>query len=176
MHDKINHPKHYTQGIECWDYITSHKMGYLEGNIIKYVTRYKYKDGLDDLFKAKAYLTRLIEEQFGPPIMVEPSCPMKDVAPCNLDGRNCGTGHPASCEAKAVVRINGAIPLRPIPDCDCGGGLPHQPCQLDGRNCGLDHSHGGANGPSDAADPDMYCLGDYQRPADWMKRRYWISE
>ena len=58
--DKIHHPKHYTQGIECWDYIISHDMGYLEGNVIKYVTRYKHKDGLDDLLKAKAYLDRLI--------------------------------------------------------------------------------------------------------------------
>ena len=78
MHDKIKHPKHYTQGIECWDYITSHKMGYLEGNIVKYVTRYKDKDGLDDLFKAKAYLQRLIEEQFGPPIVEQPLCNCED--------------------------------------------------------------------------------------------------
>ena len=62
MDDLINNPKHYTQGIECWDYIVSHKMGYLDGNIIKYVTRYKYKDGIKDLRKAKAYLERLITE------------------------------------------------------------------------------------------------------------------
>jgi len=58
--DKIHHPKHYTQGVECWDYIVSHEMGYLEGNVIKYITRYKYKDGLNDLLKARAYLDRLI--------------------------------------------------------------------------------------------------------------------
>lgn len=58
--DKIHHPKHYTQGIECWDYIVSHEMGYLEGNVIKYITRYKDKDGLNDLLKAQAYLDRLI--------------------------------------------------------------------------------------------------------------------
>jgi hypothetical protein len=61
--DKIHHPKHYTRGIECWDYIVSHDMGYLEGNVIKYITRYKYKDGLDDLLKARAYLDRLITKQ-----------------------------------------------------------------------------------------------------------------
>ena len=59
--DLINKPSHYTQGIECWDYITSHKMNYLEGNIIKYVTRYKDKNGLQDLEKARAYLDKLIE-------------------------------------------------------------------------------------------------------------------
>ena len=57
----IDHPKHYTQGIECWDYIVSHEMNYLQGNIIKYVTRYKHKNGLEDLKKAQAYLNKLIE-------------------------------------------------------------------------------------------------------------------
>lgn len=61
-HDVIGNPKHYTSGIECWDYITSHNLGYLEGNIIKYVTRYKLKNGLEDLKKAKAYLDKLILE------------------------------------------------------------------------------------------------------------------
>lgn len=65
--DKIHHPKHYTQGIECWDYIVSHEMGYLEGNIIKYITRYKDKDGLNDLLKARAYLDRLIKKAQGAP-------------------------------------------------------------------------------------------------------------
>ena len=57
-------PEHYKKGIECWDYIVSHDLGYLEGNIIKYITRAGLKDGestLDDLLKAKAYLTKLIE-------------------------------------------------------------------------------------------------------------------
>lgn len=63
--DKIHHPKHYTQGIECWDYIVSHDMGYLEGNIIKYITRYKDKGGGEDLLKARAYLDRLIKKEGG---------------------------------------------------------------------------------------------------------------
>lgn len=63
MNDNVNHPAHYTQGIECWDYITSHNLGYLEGNVIKYVTRYKLKNGLEDLEKAKAYLEKLIAEE-----------------------------------------------------------------------------------------------------------------
>lgn len=61
--DVIKQPKHYTSGsIECWDYITSQNLGYLEGNIIKYVTRYRHKNGLEDLKKAQAYLERLIKE------------------------------------------------------------------------------------------------------------------
>lgn len=54
-------PMHYKQGIETWDYIASQNMSYIQGNIIKYVTRYKHKNGLEDLKKAKAYLDKLIE-------------------------------------------------------------------------------------------------------------------
>jgi len=60
--DLINHPSHYNVGIECWDYILSHKMGFLEGNIIKYITRYKQKNGKADLLKAKEYLNKLIDD------------------------------------------------------------------------------------------------------------------
>ena len=58
MSDKIN-PTYYRKGIETTDYIVSHSMNYLEGNIIKYVTRYKDKGGLEDIEKAEWYLARL---------------------------------------------------------------------------------------------------------------------
>jgi hypothetical protein len=58
MSDKIN-PTYYRKGIETTDYIVSHSMNYVEGNIIKYVTRYKYKGGLEDIEKAEWYLARL---------------------------------------------------------------------------------------------------------------------
>lgn len=59
--DNIHKPRHYNLGIETIDYINSWNMGYIEGNIIKYVTRYPYKNGLEDLEKAKEYLERLIK-------------------------------------------------------------------------------------------------------------------
>lgn len=62
VNDNIEHPAHYTQGIETVDYITAWDMNYIEGNIIKYVTRYKYKGGLEDLKKARWYLNRLIDD------------------------------------------------------------------------------------------------------------------
>lgn len=62
--DTVNHPAHYTQGtIECIDYILDKKMDYLEGNIVKYITRYKNKNGVEDLKKARWYLDRLIQER-----------------------------------------------------------------------------------------------------------------
>ena len=61
MDDKIN-PEYYTQGsIQCIDYIISKKLNFLEGNVVKYITRNKDKGGLEDLKKAQWYLNRLIE-------------------------------------------------------------------------------------------------------------------
>jgi hypothetical protein len=61
--DIINKPPHYNQGlIEPIDFIKSQNMNYIEGNIIKYTTRYKFKNGIEDLKKAQWYLDKLIEE------------------------------------------------------------------------------------------------------------------
>jgi hypothetical protein len=57
-------PSHYAfdEGvIECIDYIDSHAFDFVEGNIIKYITRYQYKNGTEDLKKAHWYLERLIK-------------------------------------------------------------------------------------------------------------------
>jgi hypothetical protein len=65
--DKIN-PDHYkTGGIETIDYIKAKLTkeqfeGYLIGNLIKYTSRYRNKNGLEDLHKAEWYLCRLIKE------------------------------------------------------------------------------------------------------------------
>lgn len=48
--------------IQPWDAITAwFGPGYLAGNIIKYVSRYEQKNGLEDLAKAQHYLAKLIE-------------------------------------------------------------------------------------------------------------------
>ena len=61
--DIINNPPHYNQGsIELIDFIKSQNMSYIEGNIIKYTTRYKFKNGIEDLKKAQWYLDKLIAE------------------------------------------------------------------------------------------------------------------
>lgn len=53
---------HYKQkGVQPWDYIIANNLGYLEGNVVKYVTRHKDKGGIQDLEKARHYLDKLIE-------------------------------------------------------------------------------------------------------------------
>tara|TARA_R100000664_G_C2759074_1_gene148461 strand:+ start:876 stop:1100 length:225 start_codon:yes stop_codon:yes gene_type:complete len=66
MIDNVNSPKHYNQaGIECIDAIEAATGDgfehYLQGNIIKYVWRYRYKNGTEDLQKAQWYLNKLIK-------------------------------------------------------------------------------------------------------------------
>ena len=63
----VTHPPHYNKAnIECIDAIraaTNEGYGYyLQGNILKYVWRYRYKGGVEDLEKAMFYLDRLIKE------------------------------------------------------------------------------------------------------------------
>ena len=65
--DMVNSPPHYGTGvIECIDYIEDfltkeEYIGYLRGNIAKYLHRWRYKNGIEDLKKAEWYGSRLIE-------------------------------------------------------------------------------------------------------------------
>lgn len=57
---------HYkSMAIEPLAYIEANHIGFHAGNVIKYVSRYKSKNGLDDLQKAKFYIERLIELEEG---------------------------------------------------------------------------------------------------------------
>ena len=52
---------HYKGGIQHWDYIISNEIPYMEAQIIKYVTRWRDKNGIEDLRKAHHFLEKLIE-------------------------------------------------------------------------------------------------------------------
>ena len=67
--DNVNHPKHYCKGgVESIDFVraaVSNLSGFeavCVANIIKYAWRYKEKNGLEDVMKARKYLEWLIEE------------------------------------------------------------------------------------------------------------------
>lgn len=69
MSDNVNKPPHYGQGgIECITYIKDiltdeELIGYYRGNVAKYLHRWRYKNGLEDLKKARWYLEALIQLQ-----------------------------------------------------------------------------------------------------------------
>ena len=53
---------HYKQhGVQPWDIITQYDLNFFAGNVVKYLLRYKYKNGVEDLEKAQHYLKKLIE-------------------------------------------------------------------------------------------------------------------
>ena len=67
--DPVNHPSHYTQGgVECKDAIKAAVTalggyeGFLTGNAIKYLWRWKLKNGAEDLRKAAFWIQELIGE------------------------------------------------------------------------------------------------------------------
>ena len=54
--------EHYTrQKIQHWDYVAANDLDYFQGQITKYVSRWKDKNGLEDLKKAQHFLTKYIE-------------------------------------------------------------------------------------------------------------------
>lgn len=68
--DMVEHPSHYTAGaVECIDAIESAVTGLtgaeavLTAQVIKYIWRFKRKNGVEDLKKARWYLDRLISKQ-----------------------------------------------------------------------------------------------------------------
>jgi len=52
---------HYARGGDCqhWDWIERNGMGYLEGCATKYVSRWRFKNGVQDLHKALHYVAKI---------------------------------------------------------------------------------------------------------------------
>ncbi len=69
--DSVNKPSHYANSeIEVIDYIKDKLTpdlyeGYCIGNVIKYVSRYRFKGGIEDLKKAEVYLRWAIKSLEG---------------------------------------------------------------------------------------------------------------
>ena len=66
--EEVTNPKHYDKvgfAIQPIEYITKNEFDFLEGNVIKYVSRYQHKGGVNDLLKARTYIEFLIERERG---------------------------------------------------------------------------------------------------------------
>ena len=61
--EDIKKPSRYNKRgkLECWDVILDQDMNFLEGSVLKYLWRYKEKNGIHDLEKAKVYIDKIIE-------------------------------------------------------------------------------------------------------------------
>lgn len=55
---------HYQLPIQPLDYITENNLDYLQGNVVKYVTRHKSKNGAEDILKAIDYCIFILEKDY----------------------------------------------------------------------------------------------------------------
>ena len=58
-------PTYYGTGFDVIDFCQKNNLDFMQGNVIKYVTRYKEKNGKEDLLKAKEYIDRMIKKMEG---------------------------------------------------------------------------------------------------------------
>ena len=61
--DQVGGSHYLKMKIQPIEYILANDLGFLEGNVIKYVSRYKLKNGVEDLKKAKHCLEMLIKKE-----------------------------------------------------------------------------------------------------------------
>ena len=55
-------PTYYGKEFDVIDFCQMNNLDFMQGNVIKYVTRYKEKNGIEDLLKAIEYIKRIIKE------------------------------------------------------------------------------------------------------------------
>jgi hypothetical protein len=68
--------EHYkTGGLQHWDIVLMFGLGYFEGQITKYLFRWRKKNGIEDLLKARHFLDKLIESESNPVPEVKPRPP-----------------------------------------------------------------------------------------------------
>ena len=68
QNEDVTNPKHYDKVgfvIQPIEYITKNELDFLEGIVIKYVSRYQHKGGINDLLKARTYIDFLITREKG---------------------------------------------------------------------------------------------------------------
>ena len=57
---------HYAKmKIQPIEFITQNELSYMQGNVIKYICRYKDKNGIEDLKKARHYIDMILEKEYG---------------------------------------------------------------------------------------------------------------
>lgn len=117
---------HYQkQKIQHWDYVAANDLDYFQGQITKYVSRWKDKNGLDDLRKAQHFLEKYIEVEEGRRSVGEVLREDHVRMPCPHCRKDIPEGARCSCLEKRL----------PCPECDA---LPPAhtfacPTQLNGK-------------------------------------------
>lgn len=79
---------HYKGGIQPWDCVHAWGLGYLDGTALKYIARWRKKNGLEDIKKAIHFLEKLVEQEESSAPVEQPyssSCnPIGDAFPYHM--------------------------------------------------------------------------------------------
>ena len=74
--------KHYKMEIEPIEYINRNGLSFMEGNVVKYVSRHARKGGADDIKKAIHYLELILENEYNESNLLQESVRQGQPAPC----------------------------------------------------------------------------------------------
>lgn len=67
LSEELTNPKRYTSnGIECWDFWLRAEIDPLIASAVKYVWRYRHKNGLEDLKKSLVFLEKAYHLDYAP--------------------------------------------------------------------------------------------------------------
>jgi len=74
--------EHYDFPIQPTEYIFKNKIPFIEGNVIKYVTRHRQKNGAQDILKAIHYLELLLEFEYDESYLLQGRLRQECATPC----------------------------------------------------------------------------------------------
>lgn len=65
MANQVGGEHYQSSAIQPIDYIESNKLTFSEGNVVKYISRHRFKNGQEDIKKAIDYCTRILSRDYG---------------------------------------------------------------------------------------------------------------
>jgi hypothetical protein len=117
MSDNVTRPSHYTRWkLEPTTFIIENEVPFCEGNVIKYIMRWRFKNGIEDLQKAKRYIDILIEQaQTGKLDSLTKPNPVEELKKV-AEGRSYEIGSGEPIDDKSPLRRH-AVPMGPAAIC-----------------------------------------------------------
>ena len=80
--DRQEGGEHYNMAIQPTEFIFKNNIPFIEGNIIKYVTRHRQKNGAEDILKAIHYLELILEYDYNESDLLQKRLRQERPAPC----------------------------------------------------------------------------------------------
>ena len=74
--------EHYDMPIQPTEFIFKNNIPFIEGNIIKYVTRHRQKNGAEDILKAIHYLELILEYDYNESNLLQKRLRQERPTPC----------------------------------------------------------------------------------------------